>query len=714
MEIILPEIKAKSTENNSSLYEHLFAVSKMAVKIASSIGLDTQIAFYGAVLHDIGKVNPIFQKRLKANKATSHEVFRHELASLFFLSLFDTDIHGQLIEMVVAHHKSIINDSKGRGILDLLENSDEEKLLETHLKDWNEWSASALVLLSSFGVITRDISKNEARDNFYIAVDYCDSVLSERRYSLWRAVLMSADYFASAMAGEYDLFIDNIFKKPILDFYNRSNTLYPLSLLDVKSECTHTLVIAPTGAGKTDYLFRRCKGRVFYTLPFQASINAMYERVKGDLACDNPNLDIRILHAASKIISNGTSVSEKVMQDLVGSSVKILTPYQLAAIAFGSLGYESIIADVMGCDIILDEVHTYSKSSQGIVLKLIEVLSSLGCNVHIGSATIPTVLQDNIINILGSKKVLKVVLSSEEQCAFDRHVVHKLNTWVDSLSIIDEAVDKGEKVLVVVNRVEESIERYIELDQLFPTTPKLLLHSKFKRGDRFNKEKDLINNMNRMSGSCIVVSTQVVEVSLDISFDIMITSAAPLDSMIQRFGRINRKRSCETIGKFKPIYIIAPPDDEKSVLPYDFDIVTASYNIIPDGKVLHEKDLQSMIDTVYSDIDMVSIETHSIYKSDKGWSISPLCHYSKSLLVDMLDIDSVSCICESDEETYIVSLPEERAKMEISVKYWVVKDCNQLDCGTHPFVIPDKSYSCELGLRQSLVKQENFRSCEFL
>ncbi|MDZ7763228.1 MAG: helicase-related protein [Melioribacteraceae bacterium] len=66
----------------------------------------------------------------------------------------------------------------------------------------------------------------------------------------------------------------------------------------------------------------------------------------------------------------------------------------------------------------------------------------------------------------------------------------------------------------------------------------------------------MINNFNSSDEACIVVSTQVVEVSLDISFDLMITETAPLDSLIQRFGRINRIRNNETIGKYKPIFVI--------------------------------------------------------------------------------------------------------------------------------------------------------------
>jgi len=86
----------------------------------------------------------------------------------------------------------------------------------------------------------------------------------------------------------------------------------------------------------------------------------------------------------------------------------------------------------------------------------------------------------------------------------------------------------------------------------------MLIHSRFKRGKRSQLESDLKNVYNESPEACLVVSTQVVEVSLDISFDMMITECAPIDALIQRFGRINRKRTQDTIGKFKPIYVITP------------------------------------------------------------------------------------------------------------------------------------------------------------
>ncbi len=78
---------------------------------------------------------------------------------------------------------------------------------------------------------------------------------------------------------------------------------------------------------------------VFYTLPFQASINAMFRRLAKDLEADNPQLDIRVLHAASSLVRLGKDQQETVLQPLPGSAIKVLTPYQLAAIAFGLKGY---------------------------------------------------------------------------------------------------------------------------------------------------------------------------------------------------------------------------------------------------------------------------------------------------------------------------------------------------------------------------------------
>ena len=294
----MEELLAKSAPEWTTLNHHLNHVAITARAFAKHLVMDESLAYKGAILHDIGKAHPEFQKRLRATSKPT-KVFRHEIASLFFISLFPKHEHFALIEMVAAHHKSIKNDTGEKGLLDLDNNEDYETY---HLGNWDEWSIKANELLHYFGIETRAITKAEALKNLEYVVSYCKNKVKEKGFSEWRGLLMGADHFASALINSTEKELENCFIKPNLSFFERKHPLYPLSQMDARSSKKHSLVVACTGAGKTDYLFRRCKGRVFYTLPFQASINAMFKRVANDLENDNPNLDIRVLHASSSII----------------------------------------------------------------------------------------------------------------------------------------------------------------------------------------------------------------------------------------------------------------------------------------------------------------------------------------------------------------------------------------------------------------------------
>lgn len=704
-------IFAKSGPEWTPLSTHLLHVAEASKAFARYLGMDEHIAYNGAILHDIGKAHPFFQERLMG-KSNRIAIFRHEITSLFFLSAFPENQWNELIEMVVGHHKSVINDIGKKGLLDLEENDDYE---DFHLDNWEEWSLKAINILNQLGIFCLPIKRYEALENLKYCVDYCEKSIMKKGYSEWRGILMGADYFASSLIDKTEEHTHRIFKTPDLSFYNRQHALFPLSLKEANSQKKHTIVVACTGAGKTDYLFRRCKERVFYTLPFQASINAMFKRVGQDLENSNPDMDIRVLHSTSIIVSRKEN-EETALQNLMGSSIKILTPHQLASIALGMKGYEAMILDIKGCDVILDEVHTYSGVSQALVLKLIQVLKNLDCRIHIGTATMPSILYQEIMKVLGDD-VLEVNLSEEELEQFNRHIVHKIESFDVANDIISQGVESNQKILIVMNTIKDAQTTYKVIKEKYPEVPALLLHSKFKRGDRNCKETQLLgldangqatSEFNTSNATCIVVSTQIVEVSLDINFDLMITATAPLDAMIQRFGRVNRKRSKDTIGKLKNIYIIKPPNSVKEARPYEVNILQKSYEVLPDGDVLRERELQHKIDQVYTEIDFLKIEEHSVFKTDIGFTLGKLTHRSKAILFDLLSIDSVSCILESDEEEYMNGDFETRLNLELPVAYWTVAKMRQLDKGNKPFVIPDKAYDYEIGLDMSKIKQENF------
>ena len=113
-------ILAKSIENGgTTLKTHLESVAKFAIIAANYAGVDPEIARIGALLHDIGKASGLFQKQLHTRRSPLELNFRHEIASLFFLKLVDPNKWPFIIDMVIAHHKSIYDDSQKAGVIDL-------------------------------------------------------------------------------------------------------------------------------------------------------------------------------------------------------------------------------------------------------------------------------------------------------------------------------------------------------------------------------------------------------------------------------------------------------------------------------------------------------------------------------------------------------------------------------------------------------------------
>jgi CRISPR-associated endonuclease/helicase Cas3 len=716
----LNHILAKSIlYGGTTLLEHtehvVIAIQKMAKDF--NYDFDLNIARKGAVLHDLGKAHPHFQNKITGKSKETLLVqmddekhkHRHEISSLAFLSCFPKEDWNLLIDMVVAHHKSIQNDSRERGILDIKTN--DRNWLDFHLRGWDDWFEIGKQIIVYFGYTCPDkIGVEEAEKALKYAVSYCEA--KKNGWSPYRGLLKAADHFASALIERTSEYTKSLFEHPDLSYYKdqkRKSPLFPLSLIETTDSRKHTIVVAPTGAGKTDFLLRRTKGRVSYTLPFQASINAMWARFKDTV----PNKDIRLLHATSKIVVGNKNKDEQILQPLVGSAIKVLTPHQLAAIVFGTSGFESVMLDVKDCDIILDEIHTYSDHSRSMVLEIVKALKFLGCKIHIGTATMPTVLYAELLEILGGKEdVYEVSLSNETLDEFNRHNIYK-NDDEDVISIVEKAIKHKEKLLVVFNTIKKAQDFYKTLLDNFPYVPKMLIHSRFKRKDRVDRELNLKNDFNGDGeenlglSPCIVVATQVVEVSLDISFDRMITECAPLDSMIQRFGRVNRRRTLNTINTYKPVHIVAP---KGNVLPYKMETLKKSWEQLPGkGEVLMERTLQEKIDQVYPVLEQKSIDIHLKFKDDR-FSMKELTDNKKSILIEALEIEGATCILEHDREAYIESSWEDRIHLEIPVSWKTIsrykKEYEQLNVGSYPFVVPQSQEKYEqFGLQ--LVEHEN-------
>lgn len=712
---------AKSPDRGGlTLEEHTRHVVEAMTHMATELNVAFDAAQRGAVLHDLGKGHPFFQAMVR-DKLTERDWIeqqphRHEISSLLFLSLVDEDEWPQMVDLIAAHHKSIKKDRSERGLIDLVREYGPERVFERHQEEWSDWAPEAIEIASAFGIEPVPVDENARREAFDFALAYCRR--NSDGWSELRGAMMSADHFASNYMHDTADEVNALHQEPDLTGYRENggpyiaSDLYPLSKKDTSDERPHTLVTAPTGAGKTNFLLGRCDGRVFYTLPFQASINAMYRRIQTDFQkhFDAP-ADVRRLHATSRIELDDEDFEEDPdLQRHPGASVKVMTPYQMASIVFGTAGYEAMALDLRGNDVILDEVHTYDGVARSMVLQIVRMLVELGCRVHIGTATIPTALADALVDVLGGEEeVRQIQLDENTLNTFNRHRIHKCPSVEAAWTELDDLLEQGDRVLFVSNQVDSAQQRFRTVRERYPEVPAMLIHSRYKRSDRADLE-DQIEVFEQQDGSCVVCATQVVEVSLDISFDAMITDAAPLDGMIQRFGRVNRERSEETIGLLKPIYVIAPPEDEAAILPYDAETVRASFDALPaDGEVLREAEVQGRIDAVYPDIEIPELDTHFIWQ-DGQYRIQKLQHRPKSVLLKALNINSETCILRSEVQEYTDAGWEERQQMHIPVPVSFKRfeeDWGRLpDIGHEPLCAPDYLYDPD-GLRLGLTTQSD-------
>ncbi len=727
--MIADPLMAKSATNGRlTLVEHTAHVLAVIRPMARTWRFDESLAGHGAILHDTGKGHSVFQRRLKRTEDDEgdfldDEPFRHEISSLLFLPLFDHAEWPALIEMVAAHHKSIRKDARELGLLDfVMVRSSPEWTFERHAGVWEEWAPRVCrEVLPHFGIDAEAPSIDEAREAFEVAVAYTRSLGAG--WSRWRGLLMAADHFGSALMHEAPVKAGRLFGIPDMQVFERPHPLYPLSQRRADDPAPHTLVVAPTGAGKTDYLLRRCRGRIFYVLPFQASINAMFERLdrafngpKEERRPSNEQVDVRRVHAASRLLRKHEDYPEEdqLLQRHPGAAVKVLTPHQIAPVLFGTSGHEAMALDLEGADVILDEVHVYNDVAQAMVFEMVGALVRLGCRVHIGSATMPTSLTEAVLNRLLGEGVLEVRLTPEETDSFDRHTVRKESDEELVWKTIRKAIRRGERVIWVSNQVARAQKRFQEARIRLKGfgVDLCLVHSRYRRADRQKQERQIMElgkypRLESDTAPALVFTTQVVEVSLDVSFDRMVTDAAPLDALVQRFGRVNRGRHSLDDRVLRPVHVLEPPMEDAALRPYDPAVVRASYAALPEG-ILHERETQDRLDRVYPALDLKDIKDH-LFRKDDAYTLHQMRHRPRSYLAEQLDIDSYSLVRLSDAEAYAAG--HGRSGLEIPVSRHVLMpllvrhSLEQLRTGNYPFIIPNSFYDEVLGLDPSTDNQ---------
>ncbi len=284
--------------------------------------------------------------------------------------------------------------------------------------------------------------------------------------------------------------------------------------------------------------------------------------------------------------------------------VRVFSPYQMLKGMYRLKGYEALLTDYHDALFIFDEIHAYEVKRLALILKTIEYLAQ---NYHarflVMSATFPTLIKGWLKDALGTPAEVEAEPSLFLE--FRRHHLHLLDGELlseDSLRRIADDALAGKSVLVVCNTVNRAQAAYRELSHRLGKvgTPIALLHGRFNVRDRSNKEK-LIREATGQDESkrhpVVLVATQVVEVSLDIDLDTIYTDPAPLEALVQRFGRVNRRRKQEELA---PVHVFRLPDDGQGI--YDESLVAGTLSILEreQGKPIDEGAVGDWLDEIYT------------------------------------------------------------------------------------------------------------------
>ena len=618
-----PESLKKHTENCLAVYNSLRERMPFLADVAKNPDFFEHL-FYAVALHDFGKAATGFQKQLTDGKRWN---YRHEILSTgFVVNLqFPQDVKQAIALAILTHHKDIETlrekhpcwprnpygyQEWQRRVAELTPNWDTLMEIQEQVPYWCPteeclWTpvTSPDQLISGYG---------EFLAPYWNSFEDAELTPLHGTYGmLMRGCMIACDHLASAEKNEIQTALDNLEADLVQHIKNKAKKKGRYfhgwePFQETSGETTGQLMLsAPTGSGKTEAALlwsdknqsETFGNRVFYVLPYTASINAMYSRLQ-ELVSDEK---VGMLHGKAayfvyqqlvdkEYTPNAAATAAKEELNLtrkICRPYKVLTPFQLLKAFFGIRGFEMQMAEMAQGLFIFDEIHAYDPHTTALILIMIEkIRKDYDAKFCIMTATMPQFLKQMIKEVIG--ETTPVEMGPEERDKFTRHRVLLLDENIHAaIPLIRERLAHNQRVMVVCNTVKQAQDVFKQLQDV--TANAKLLHSRFILRDRERIEGEL-------EDANLLVGTQAVEVSLDIDFDCLFTEPAPIDALIQRFGRINRKRQKDICDVH-----ICKQGGENDYYIYSRDKVERTLNALTSVDVLHESKIQALIDEVYSD-----------------------------------------------------------------------------------------------------------------
>ena len=355
------------------------------------------------------------------------------------------------------------------------------------------------------------------------------------------------------------------------------------------------IIEAQMGIGKTEaalaaaemYAAKTQCGGLFFGLPTQATANGIFPRLVewAGQQDDEEMLSVRLAHGSAdlnetyqSLFHGHATTDEDAEEPLIvhpwfeGNKQALLADFVVGTvdqILLAALRQKHVMLrhlGIAGKTVIIDECHAYDAYMNGYLDRILEWLGKYKAPVIILSATLPAKRRGELVDAyLGKRK-------GKKEDAWRDSRAYPLLTWTDGEDIRQKAisVETQKKEVSVKKLHEEDICGYLErklesggcaglivntvrraqnlwslLKQHFPEKRIVLIHAQVTMPDRAEKEKELVACLGKRStekerNNLIVIGTQVLEQSLDIDFDVLVTDLCPMDLLLQRTGRLHR------------------------------------------------------------------------------------------------------------------------------------------------------------------------------
>lgn len=549
----MKEYLAKS-DPKETIQEHtdnLLRNLDIVKRIYPSLNVDWDILEKACLYHDLGKINKKFQDKVKKIRRYKDEI-PHGILSLLFINFEQLEDEGYeeddikvLFHSIGYHHERDLKYTS-----DQLEK--EIVLIEKEFKDFN------------YDKIGKKFINDYIEEQFFIENNRIYEKNEDNKednklffkYVLIKGLLNRIDYAASGyidVEKENDFLINDLKNNLLKSFKKKPDDPEPewnkLQRCMIRNRDKNVIITAQTGMGKTEAgLLWIGDNKGFFTLPLKTAINAIYKRIVEKVVKEDYGNKVGLLHSDIKreylIKKDEIDFDEyynKTKQ--LSLPLTICTIDQIFDFVYRYRGFESKFATLSYSKVVIDEVQMYAPDLLAYLIVGLSYIDKIGGKFAVLTATLPLIF----VELLKKEGVNFEMLEpfTNNKIRHSLKVKHeKLNT-----DFIKEKYEDN-KVLVICNTVKEAQRVYKELCDDDNFTDNInLFHSGFIRKDRKDKEKEILrfgDKDNNCKG--VWVTTQVVEASLDIDFDILITELSDLNGLFQRMGRCYRSRDWENEG----------------------------------------------------------------------------------------------------------------------------------------------------------------------